>query len=102
MECIVDWCAARGLSVEPYGVDISPALVALAQQRLPQWSDQIWVGDADTWTPPRTFDTVHGLIDATSTRGLDRKALVDHLLTFVVPGGRLVLSCYSPTVTASD
>ncbi len=103
MECMVDWCAARGISVEPYGVDISPALVARARQRLPQWSDRIWVGDAAIWTPPQTFDTVHGLLfDTVETRGLGRRALVDHLLTFVSPGGRLVLSRYSPTLTARE
>ena len=30
MESVAAWCAERGLAVEPYGVDISPALAELA------------------------------------------------------------------------
>lgn len=101
MECIAEWCAARGVHVEPYGVDISPALSSLARTRLPAWADRIWVGDAATWRPPRTFDTVHALLDTTETRGL-RKAWVEHILTFVAPGGRLVLSHYAPSISARD
>lgn len=37
MESVAAWCAERGLDVEPYGVDISPALAELARRRLPQW-----------------------------------------------------------------
>jgi hypothetical protein len=48
MECMVDWCAARGVAIEPYGMDISPAIAERARERLPQWADRIWVGDALT------------------------------------------------------
>jgi hypothetical protein len=44
MESVAAWCAERGLAIEPYGVDISPALAELARRRLPQWADRIWVG----------------------------------------------------------
>jgi SAM-dependent methyltransferase len=94
MECVADWCATRGVTVEPYGVDISSALAERARERLPQWADRIWVGDALTWTPPRTFDVVHGLLDTVVPA--QRRALVDNLLTFVAPGGRLILSWYRP------
>jgi SAM-dependent methyltransferase len=100
MECMVDWCAARGIALEPYGLDISPALADRARERLPQWADRIWVGDARTWSPPRTFDVVHALLD--TVRPAERGALVEHLLTFVAPDGRLVLSHYSPTLAARD
>src|SRR5205807_1455126 len=75
MECVVEWCASRGIDVEPYGVDISSALAAHARERLPHWADRIWVGDALTWTPPRTFDLVHGLLD--TVRPMQRRELVD-------------------------
>ena len=93
MECMVEWCAERALTVEPYGMDISPALVERAQQRLPQWADRIWLGDALTWTPPHAFDVVHGLLDSVAPDL--RPELVENLLRFVRPGGRLVLSHYS-------
>ena len=50
MESVAAWCAERGLAVEPYGVDISPALADLARQRLPQWAGRIWAGT--TWRTP--------------------------------------------------
>lgn len=98
MDCVVDWCADKGVKVEPHGVDISPALAARARERLPQWADRIWVGDALTWTPPRTFDVVHGLLDTVMPS--QRREMVDNLLTFVAPGGRLILSWYRPEGTA--
>ena len=33
MESVVTWCAERGLQVEPYGVDLGPGLVTLANTR---------------------------------------------------------------------
>ena len=94
MECMAWWCAARGIALEPYGMDISPALAQHARERLPQWADRIWVGDALTWTAPRTFDVVHALLDSVQTHR--RRELVEQLLTCVAPGGRLELSAYSP------
>ena len=98
LECMVDWCAARGITLEPYGVDVSDAIAERARERLPQWADRIWVGDALTWDPPRTFDVVHSLLDLVLPA--QRRTFVDHLLTFVAPGGRLVLSAYSPVRSA--
>jgi len=102
MECIVGWSAARSIAIEPYGVDISPAIAARARERLPQWAGRIWIGDAAVWQPTQTFDTVHALLDTVETRGVARRNLVDHLLTFVRPGGRLVLSHYAPSITARE
>jgi SAM-dependent methyltransferase len=58
MESLHAWAAHDGLVLEPYGVDISPQLTSLAQARLPQWADRIWIGNALTWEPPRSFDYV--------------------------------------------
>jgi hypothetical protein len=90
MESLHTWAAERGLIVEPYGLDISWRLAALARRRLPHWADRIWVGNVADWTPPRRFDLVATGIDyVTPPR---RRALVDRLLREVVtPGGRLVL-----------
>jgi 2-polyprenyl-3-methyl-5-hydroxy-6-metoxy-1,4-benzoquinol methylase len=96
MESIVEWCAERGHRVEPYGLDISEPLVERARQRLPQWSDRIWVGDALGWVHPdgMRFEVVHVLLDA--VRDERWRDLVDHLLAGVVaPGGRLLVSQYN-------
>ncbi len=35
MESVAAWCTERGLAVDPYGVDISPALAELARHPCP-------------------------------------------------------------------
>lgn len=95
VESVVVWSAERGHQVEPYGIDHSPALVDLARQRLPQWADRIFVGDALTWTHPEgmRFDVVATLTDIVPERR--HAELITHLLDRVVaPGGRLLLSSY--------
>jgi 2-polyprenyl-3-methyl-5-hydroxy-6-metoxy-1,4-benzoquinol methylase len=95
-ECVDAWCAERGLSVEPYGIDIAPGLVELAQRRLPGWADRFWVGNAIDWVHPegRRFDFVHTLLDVVPVR-LSRPLLDHQLASIVAPGGRLIVSQYS-------
>jgi SAM-dependent methyltransferase len=90
MESVVDWCARRGIAIEPYGLDIAPELAALARARLPHWADRIFVGNAADWIPRRRFDFVRtGLEYVPRAR---RPDLVAHLLANVVaPGGRLLI-----------
>lgn len=95
MESVVAWSAERGHQVEPYGIDHSPALVALARRRLPAWADRIFVGDALTWSHPGglRFDVVAVLADVVHQRR--HAELINHLLDRVVaPGGRLLLNSY--------
>jgi 2-polyprenyl-3-methyl-5-hydroxy-6-metoxy-1,4-benzoquinol methylase len=96
IETLTEWCAERGVHIEPYGVDISEPLAVLARRRLPQWRDRIWVGNALTWTPPggMRFDFVHTLFEAVPES--EYGELLRHLLRDVVaPGGRLILSHYN-------
>jgi SAM-dependent methyltransferase len=95
MGSVARWCAERGLSIEPYGLDIAPGLVERARERLPQWADRIWVGDAAAWVHPggRRFDYVHVLLDCVPDAR--RGELAAHALReLVVPGGRLLASAY--------
>lgn len=93
MESVVRWAAADGRLIEPYGLDASARLVALAQRRLPQWSDHLYVGDALTWTPPHRFDFVHTMVDLVPPR---RRAewLWRVLEEMITPGGRLLVRDY--------
>lgn len=95
MECVVEWCAEKGVAVEPYGFDASTAFVQRARERLPQWADRVWVGDALYADPPRTFDVVHTLLDL--VRPAQHRDLIENVLRFVRPGGRLVISQYGLT-----
>jgi 2-polyprenyl-3-methyl-5-hydroxy-6-metoxy-1,4-benzoquinol methylase len=97
MESVAAWCAERGLAVEPYGVDISPALAERARQRLPRWADRIWAGNAADWRPPgsRRFDYVHILLDCVP-RARRADLIRHHLTRTVQPGtGRLLVSDYA-------
>jgi 2-polyprenyl-3-methyl-5-hydroxy-6-metoxy-1,4-benzoquinol methylase len=97
MESVAAWCAERGLAVEPYGVDISPALAKRARQRLPRWADRIWAGNAADWRPPgsQRFDYVHILLDCVP-RGRRAHLIRQHLAHTVRPGsGRLLVSDYA-------
>ncbi len=105
MESLVEWCAARGQAIEPYGVDLLPSMVELARSRLPRWRDRIVLGDARTWTPAQRFDFVRTeLVYAPDGQ---QRALVAHLLEAVVaPGGRLIVCSYGsrtrPDARAED
>ncbi len=95
MESIARWCAERGLTVEPYGVDLAPDLVDLARRRLPRWADRFWVGNAIDWMPPggQRFGYVHLLLDCVpAARYAD--LIRHHLAHTVRPGGRLLVSDY--------
>jgi SAM-dependent methyltransferase len=88
MESMAEWGG-----VEPYGVDISPELAALARRRLPQWADRIWVGNAAEWRPPRRFDVVRTGLDYVPPRR--RPAFVEHLLSYC---DRLVLGVFNEEI----
>ncbi len=89
MESIERWGRERGIAVEPYGVDISWRIAALARHRLPQWRDRIFVGNAIEWLPPMRFDVVQIGID--EVRPPRRRELVDRVLRdLVAPAGKLV------------
>jgi SAM-dependent methyltransferase len=96
-ESMVAWCAERGVRLEPFGVDLSPGLVAEARRRLPQWADRFWVGNALDWTAPggRRFDFVHTLLDLVPATRLEQmlRHQLEHL---VAAGGRLLVSSYVP------
>jgi SAM-dependent methyltransferase len=88
MESVHRWAAADGFAIEPYGLDISTGLAELARDRLPQWADRIWVGNALDWPAPRRFDYVRtGLEYVPAGRVVD---LVGHLLDVAV-GRKLII-----------
>ncbi|HKE51891.1 MAG TPA: class I SAM-dependent methyltransferase [Actinomycetes bacterium] len=94
METLTGWAAEDGYAIEPYGLDISPVLAALARHRCPQWADRIWTGNAMGWRPPRRFDLVRTGLDYVPP---DRRAdYLAHLLgTVVAPGGRLIIGVHN-------
>lgn len=93
MECLVEWAADDGYEIEPYGLELIPAIADVARARLPRWADRIHTGNVMTWEPPRRYDFVRTeLVYVPRWR---RRELVERLLEmFVVPGGRVIVCSY--------
>jgi len=90
MASVERWSRERSLAVEPYGVEISPSLAALARRRYPRWRDRIWTANADGWEPPILFQFVRTGLDYVPPAR--RELFVRHLLDHVVaPGGKLIV-----------
>ena len=101
MESLERWGRERGMSIEPYGLDISERLAALARARVSHWADRIAIGNVMTWSPPRRFDVVHTGLDYVPPAR--RRELVERILgAFLVPGGRLVLRAERLTDPADE
>ena len=94
MECCRAWTAERDVEIEPFGVDLSAQLIALAQDRLPDYRDHFWAANAFTWQPPRRFTFVRTcLVYAPADQeGVYIRRLLKH---FVEPGGRLLITNYT-------
>ena len=93
LECCLAWTTERHLSIEPYGVDLSPRLIALAQQRLPNLADRFVVCNAFDWMPPRRFDFVR--TELVYVPAAYERQYVTHLLAnFLAPQGRLLIANY--------
>jgi SAM-dependent methyltransferase len=101
MESVADWAREGGYRIEPFGLDISDKLAALARRRLPHWRDRIFVGNALVWTPPVRFDFVRTeLVYVPTSR---RREYALRLLERVVaPGGRLIICSYGSSRPEGD
>ena len=86
MESVARWSEG---ALEPYGVEISASLADLARRRCPQWANRIWTANAGVWRPPRRFTYVRTGLDYVPARQVAK--YVAHLLSFLEPGGRLVV-----------
>ena len=101
MECVACWAAEDAHLIEPYGLDISEKLAALARQRLPAWRDRIFVGNALFWDPPFTFNYVR--TEMVYVPDLRRQEYLERLLGHVVaPGGRLIVCAYGSSRPEGD
>lgn len=65
-------------SIDRWGLDISPDLVTVARERLPELGHQLIVGNALTWQPDRRFDFVRTSLDYVPRHR--RRQFFEHLL----------------------
>jgi len=93
LECCMEWTAERDLEIEPYGLDISEALVSLARQRLPRFASHFFTGNALTWQPPRRFDFVR--TELVYVPAKYEKRYIEFILSnHLAPGGTLLVANY--------
>jgi SAM-dependent methyltransferase len=94
MRTLTGWASEAGVVIEPFGVEISERLAAVAREQQPQWADRIWWGNAFDWVPPRRFDIVRTGLDYVPE--VFREDYLRHLMSDVVaPGGRLIVGVFN-------
>ena len=93
LECLLDWTGKKGIRLEPFGLDYSPEILALAKERLPQFTDNLNLGNAWDWGPPRKFDFVRTELVYVPTN-LWRDYIDRLLAEFLEDNGKLILAQY--------
>ncbi len=93
LECLVAWASERGIALIPYGLDQGARLIALARQRLPQYADHFFVGNAWDWEPPRSFRYTYTHYDC-APEGFREEYLRRLMQRAVKPGGKLIVGAY--------
>jgi SAM-dependent methyltransferase len=101
LECCIKWAEERNLAIEPYGLDISAKLISLAKQRLPQYKDNFFIGNAFTWMPPRHFDFVRTELVYVPAE-YEKLYLAFILKNHLNPGGILLVANYAEGLTQPE
>ena len=93
MESMATWTGEEGYGGAPHGLDLIGSLAALARQRLPHWSERVFVGNVMDWRVPFRFDLVRTDLEYAPPHR--RHEMVERLLReYLSPGGRLILCSY--------
>jgi SAM-dependent methyltransferase len=93
LECLMRWVGEREIEIVPYGLDLSEKLATLARQRLPEYAQNIFVGNGWDWVPPRRFDYVR--TELVYVPDHLQSAYVARILDlFLAPGGKLLAAEY--------
>ncbi len=90
LECLLAWALPRRIT--PHGLDLGAELIRLARTRMPDHASNFHTGDAFSWEPPQQYDYVYSLTHLAPPELLG--SYVERLLTWVRPGGRLILGDY--------
>jgi SAM-dependent methyltransferase len=93
MECVVKWVSERKLTIIPYGIDLSEKLIKLAQSRLLDFRNNLFVGNGWEWLSPRRFDYVRTELVYVPTN-LQRQYVQRILDSYLEDDGRLLVAEY--------
>lgn len=96
LECLLSWTKLKGVEITPYGLDMSAQLVELAKERLPQFRENLFVGNALDWHPPMCFDYVRISIEYVPLN-MHHDYLHRLLKEFVSEDGMLLVAQYRST-----
>jgi len=93
LECLLDWTGKKGAAIIPYGLDFSEKLVELAKRRLPDFRDNIFLGNGWNWEPPLKFDYVRTEL-CYVPQDLQKDFVSRLLDKFLVDDGKLLVAHY--------
>ena len=92
LECLPRWTT---YALELYGLDISPALLARAKQRMPQMAQNLFVGNALTWQSDRRFDYARTNVDYVPAHR--RRELLENILA---QADRVIVGVFNEQIEA--
>lgn len=95
LECLHEWTQDSPIQVEYFGVDICDDLIHIARKRMPEFKNNLFVGNVDTWIPPRKFDYVRTHEITYVPEYKQRDFLYNLYNNYLKPGGRLIIGSYS-------
>ncbi len=93
LECLLNWTGKKSVKIEPYGLDYSQKLARLARERLPDFQDNIFAGNAWNWEPPFEFDYVRTEVCYVPLN-LCKEFISKLLNRFLVADGKLLVAQY--------
>ena len=100
LECVLKWTAACGVQIEPWGVDLSERLIALARDRLVDHAEKLFVGNALIWHPPRKLDYVRTELGY-APREYQHSYVSRLLNDYLQPDGKLLVTEYRSRTESS-
>ena len=93
LECVLKWTKERDIDISPYGLDISEELVKLAKERLPEYIDNIYSGNAWYWEPQEIYDYVRTELVYVPDH-LQRQYIERILDEYLPENGKLLIALY--------
>jgi hypothetical protein len=96
LECLLKWAGEKGVTIVPFGLDLSEQLVRLAKARLPEYSKNFYVGNALIWKSPTRFDYVR--TELVYVPEYLQKRFVSNIIDhFLADHGKLLVTEYRPS-----